>query len=383
MNISILPDKEKRAVYFLLCLGCVTISFNTAAIAAVIPSISLDLNISDFAVSRMISFYMVPYGLGALIYAPLVKKISYRKVLSATMFLYAISCLLCSIGNFLHNLLFARIAMGLSGAAITPISLMIIGDYFEKNVRGRLVGIFFSCSFFASLAGIIMTGFASWRALFVVPAIIAFFIAIKSLFIKSNIFDDNQKGEINYAKVFKDLRIRNVFMFIFVISALYHGVHQWYGVYLDRIYKLDKQTISLFFIISAIGGLVGQNVGGYLSDKKGRSLACYTGFIILALSTMLLSGKYPIFIVPIIIMLISLGWSISHNGVSTILTDFPEKDRAVSASLNSAIRFVSGGLGFYLSSFFVRYDFGLTFLGIGILMFILVFLIKFIIIYNE
>ena len=249
MNISILPDKEKRAVYFLLCLGCVTISFNTAAIAAVIPSISLDLNISDFAVSRMISFYMVPYGLGALIYAPLVKKISYRKVLSATMFLYAISCLLCSIGNFLHNLLFARIAMGLSGAAITPISLMIIGDYFEKNVRGRLVGIFFSCSFFASLAGIIMTGFASWRALFVVPAIIAFFIAIKSLFIKSNIFDDNQKGEINYAKVFKDLRIRNVFMFIFVISALYHGVHQWYGVYLDRIYKLDKQTISLFFII--------------------------------------------------------------------------------------------------------------------------------------
>ncbi|MBF0385341.1 MAG: MFS transporter [Candidatus Omnitrophica bacterium] len=376
-------DKGKASVYFLLCLGCVTISFNTAAIAAVIPSISKDLGISDFAVSRMISFYMIPYGLGALIYAPLLKVISYRKVLASTMLLYAISCALCSIGNLLNNLLLARMAMGLSGAAVTPMALMIIGDNFDSNIRGRLVGVFFSCSFFASLAGIGIASFADWRALFYIPALLALVITIVSLLMKSEIFDRSQTGEVNYIRVFTNKRIRNVFLFIFVISALYHGVHQWYGVYLDKVYGLSKQAISLIFILSAVGGLVGQNIGGMLSDKKNRLFACYTGFIVLSLSTLLLSLHFPVIIVAAVMVFISIGWTISHNGISTLLTDFPEEERALTASLNSAVRFISGGIGFYLSTYIVASSFATNFFIIGIVMFILVFLIKYIIISVE
>jgi len=96
-----------------------------------------------------------------------------------------------------------------------------------------------------------------------------------------------------------------------------------------------------------------------------------TGIIGLSVGTMLLVGTYPIMVLGMILLMISMCWTIGHNGVSTVLTDFSDHDRPMIASLNSAVRFISGGLGFYISQFFVTRSFGLTFFMIGILMMML------------
>jgi MFS family permease len=80
--------ENKKLIIFLMCLGNVAVSFNTGAVAAAIPLISADLHLSDIAVSRIVSFYMIPYGLGALLYAPLTRYISYRFVLMVAMILF-------------------------------------------------------------------------------------------------------------------------------------------------------------------------------------------------------------------------------------------------------------------------------------------------------
>ena len=77
-----------------------------------------------------------------------------------------------------------------------------------------------------------------------------------------------------------------------------------------------------------------------------------------------------------ILAVLSTGWTIGHNGVSTVLTDFPEEHRPEIASLNSSVRFVSGGLGFQLSSLFVEKSFGITFFCFGILMLVSSILLK-------
>ena len=101
--------------------------------------------------------------------------------------------------------------------------------------------------------------------------------------------------------------------------------------------------ISAYFILIALSGAVGQNIGGYVTDHKGRFAACYLGVLILAVSTMFLLGTYPSFILALILAAFSMGWTIGHNGVSTVLTDFSEESRSEIASLNSSVRFVSGG----------------------------------------
>ena len=367
---------QKKVIYLLICLGNITISFNIAAIAAAIPAISRDLQLPDLLVSKIIPYYLIPYGIGALIYAPLTRYLSYRSVLALVMGGYAISSFICGISQSLNYILFARIIMGITAAGAVPVGLMVIGEFFEKKIRGRVVGGFFSCSFFASLAGVILGGIANWRWIFYIPAILGVLMAIGFFVLGKKDLRIKHKAPVNYLHVFYKPSIRNIFGYIFMISALYHGVHKWFGIYLDRLYHLDKFMISFFFILSAIGGLIGQNVGGYFSDKKGRYFSCYAGIIGLGIFTMLLAGHYSLILLGIILIMFSMFWTVGHNGILTILTDFPEDDRPAIASLNSSVRFISGGIGFYISSLFVNKSFELTFLYIGILMLALTFGLK-------
>lgn len=358
-------DREKQFIYFLLCCSCVTINFNTAAIAAIIPSISRDLGISDIVAAQVVPYYLIPYGVGALIYAPLTRYVSYKRILSVGLLLYVLFSFVCSRAESISMLSAGLLGMGLTGASVIPLGLMIIGQLFEKQVRGRLVGGFFSCSFLASVIGVSMSGLAPWRWQFLIPAVMGSLTVAGMMLFKEGLLRHVHGTKVDYIKSLCNPQIRNIFILIFVLSFLYHGVHKWFGVYLSRDYGLEKLAISLFFIILAVSGGLGQLLGGYLSDRKGRRVACLTGVAVLSVATMLLVGHYPLAILAVIFSLLSAGWTIGHNGISTVLTDFPDEHRAEIASLNSALRFLSGGLGFQVSSFFVQKSFGWTFLGIG------------------
>ncbi len=312
---------------------------------------------------------MIPYGLGALLYAPLAGRFSFKMILAATMFVYSVTNFVCAGAHSIQIILIARILMGLAAASVIPLCLISIGALFPKETRGRLVGLFFSTSFIASILGIIVSGLFPWRWLFMIPAVLA---AVTTLLIviggQAAVFKLGRR-RIDYLGVLRDVQIRNILIFIFAISFLYHGVHKWLGVYLHRIYDAPQWTISFFFVLIAVFGAIGQNFGGYVTDRIGRRVACELGVFILSVMTMLLWGKYPFFVLGIILSLLSIGWAIGHNGVSTVLTDFPDENRAEIAGLNSSVRFFSGGLGFLLGGPFVEKDFGLTFFGVGVLMF--------------
>ena len=359
---------NRRLIYFLLCCGCVTISFNVAAIAAAIPAISIDLQLSDLLVSKIIPFYMIPYGIGALLYAPLTRYFSYKRILGTTFIVFALSCFYCAQAASISQFFTGRMAMGISGASAIPLGLVIIGQLFEKHVRGRLVGLFFGCSFAASIVGILVGGLWHWRWLFYIPAAIGFLTGLGVTILNTEDLNKVRGVKVSYWACFQEKKIREVFFYIFIISFLYHGVHKWFGVYLDRIYHLDKLMIGFFFLLMSISGALGQIGGGFISDKKGRYTACIIGLIVLSIATMLLYGQYPLFILAFVLCMVSMGWAIGHNGISTILTDFPDERRPEIAGLNSSVRFISGGIGFSISSLFVGKSFGVTFLVIGILM---------------
>jgi len=374
--MKIQTKKEKKIVFCLICLGCITISFNVAAITASIPAIGQDLGLPDFLVSKIISYYMIPYGIGALIYAPLTKYYSYRRIIFSSMVIFSLSCFFCGISMSLPQILLFRVIMGIAGASAIPVGLMIVGEFFPKNIRGRLVGFFFGCSFFASLAGIALGGMASWRWLFYTPAILGSILVLFCCVLPLQIFKKIHGVDVQYTKIFKNKKIVNTFTFIIIISALYHAVHKWFGIFLSQAYNLDKLSISFLFIIAAVGGFIGQILGGILSDKISRRFTASMGIIGLSISTICLAAKFSFLTTSVAIVCISMFWTVGHNGISTVLTDFPDKYRPAIASLNSSLRFIFGGIGFYLSSFFVQRSFSAAFYVIGILMFLLYFSLK-------
>lgn len=347
-----------------------------AAIEAAIPSIASDLNLGAFLTAKIIPAYLIPYGLGALIYAPLARYVNFRSIMVITMAIFAVSNFVCAQACDMGFFFLPRLLTGLAGSASIPLGLILIGKMFEKNVRGRLVGLFFGCSFMASIVGVFLSGVAHWRWLFYFPSVLGILAAFLAFFLKSPDLDSKEKISVNYFNIIYNKKIRNIFIFIIIISSLYYGVHKWFGVYLSQEYGLSQFTISMFFVMMAVTGFLGQIFGGIISDHKGRVLSCLIGIVLLGASSALMVGHYPLFILVILLCGTAVGWAVGHNGASTVLTDFPEEHRAEVASLNSAVRFFAGGLGFMVSAPFVQKNFGGTFFVIGLLILCLTFFLR-------
>lgn len=370
-------DQKLSSVFLILCLSQITISFNLAAVAAVIPSISRELGLSDLKVAHIIPHYLWAYGLGALIYAPLTRWFSIKRLLIAALLVFSITSLYCGITKSLNVLLIANIINGCAAASVVPLGLLTIGKHFDAEFRGRAVGLFFSSSFISALLGVLASGTIHWSFLFIIPSILGSISIL--IILLSNIPQISMPDGrvISYVKALVDRDVLRIFTFIFLMSFLYHGVYKWYGVYLDREYHFSQAMTSSLIFVTSVSGAFGQNFGGVMTDFKGRFFSVELGLGVLGVSTILLAGHYHVFYVAVILAMISAGWTVGHNGVSTVLTDFPDKYRAEMASLNSSVRFLSGGLGFYLSSFLIQKSFSLNFFVIGIMILALVPLIRF------
>lgn len=363
-------------VLFLFCLANCAISFNFAALAAVVPAMSVDLRQTENVISQISAYYMIPYGLAALAYVPLARKVSFRIILAGAMMVYGGLSLFCAHTESIALILAARIGMGLAAACVIPLCLIAIGRLYGKEMRGRMVGLFFSSSFLASVLGIAVSGLWNWRWLFIVPGILALLTTGLAILDRQWAGNDASRQPIDYLKVLSQPRTKRIFAFIFVLSFLYHGVHKWLAVYLHRQYDLQQWLISGYFLLIALAGVLGQNLGGQITDRKGRFFACYWGLALLGGATMLLIGKFPLAVLAIILSVFSIGWTIGHNGISTVLTDFPEESRSEMAGMNSAVRFFSGGLGFFFGGPFVEKNISITFFSFGLLMMAMLFLLN-------
>ena len=368
-------SSSRRWILFYFCAANILVSFNISALTAVIPAISRSLNISANDAAGIIPYYMIPYGIGALLFAPLASRFSIKLLMMMALLLYTAGNLLSLWVDSLPIILTGRVISGLGASAVTPLALMTLGKVFEKEIRGRVLGIFFSCSFFGAMLGLMLSGVAPWHWLFAVPIVLGVILFCLFFACPSQGMEANRAIKVNYLEAINISGLRRLLIFIFLMSLFFHGVCKWYGVFLDRVYDYNQITISALIILTALTAAIGQLVAGVITDKWGRIKACYIGIIIISIFIMALWGKYSLLGIGFILSMISVGWTIAHNGVSTLLTDFPDTYRSELAGLNSSVRFLSGGIGFWLSGSFMESNFGLTFFVIGALMLSLIFFI--------
>ena len=81
-------DKRLFAILALLFL---TLSFSVSATAAMLATIAQYFNRDPLLVGKLVWAYMLPYGLGALLWGPLTRKFSTKRILLAALFLFSLS----------------------------------------------------------------------------------------------------------------------------------------------------------------------------------------------------------------------------------------------------------------------------------------------------
>lgn len=356
----------RKTTFIILCLEGALLSFNVAACAALIPSISQGLKASQFAVGNIIWVYMFPYGLAALVYGPLVRVFDAKKIELVCFFLFSLANLIAALSQNLYMLFAARFFMGLFGASVIPLVLILIANYSSGSNRGKLVGIFFSGTFVASLLGLFLSAWLSWRMIFLIPAVLGFILWIHIYFYLPSFKEIAVGFKFNYLALFKSGRAVSIFIYIFLISLFYHGIQQWLGVYFSIGYGLNQFLISMLITLASLSGVFGEALGGWFSDIVGRLKIVNLGILLMIISIFLLIiGKWPGIILGFIMFIWGFGWTFNHAGVSTLLTDLPKEFLNEAASLNSGVRFLAGGLGAVLGGLLMQKNLNLVFIIFG------------------
>jgi len=363
----------KKAAFSILCLEGAVLSFNVAAAAALIPSIAADFALSQFFVGKIIWLYMLPYGLAAFLYGPLVRAFDARKVELVCIFLFSLANLLAGLAPDIQTLFAARFLMGIFGASVIPLGLILIAKHIRQNKRGGYVGIFFGWTFVASLLGLFLSGLIFWRWIFIIPAVLGLLLWVCMYFYLPSFKEDRGVFRFGYLEAFKDKKVARIFLYIFLISLIYHGVQQWLGVYFSTQLFLNQFTISMMITLTSLSGIFGEFWGGHLADQLGRPRVVNLGIIAMVLGILLLLLKLPLTLLGLAMIIWGLGWTFNHVGLATMLTDLPPEFLNEAASLNSGVRFIAGGLGVSLGGLLMLKSFNFGFVIFGSALVLLLF----------
>lgn len=332
-----------------------------AAVSALIPSIAHTFRIDVFFAGKIIWLYMLPYGLSALLYGPLARSLGCKKILLSCVGVLSLANLLAALAPNLYTLFIARVLAGISGAAIIPLSLILIAKTSSQK-RGKKVGGFFSLIFISSLLGLFLSGLIFWRWLFLLPAIGAALVCLVIYLYFPELPPGTEKVKFNYFQVLSDKKVFRLFVYIFFISFFYHGVRQWLGIYFSKIYGLEQFLISMLLTMISLSGILGESLGGILADRIGRIKVVNAGVGLMLATLVFLLFKNVLISLFVIMFIWGLGWTFNHAGISTFVTDLPQRHLYESASLNSSVRFLSGGLGAVFGGLLVQRDFNLAFM---------------------
>ncbi|MBP7217224.1 MAG: MFS transporter [Candidatus Omnitrophica bacterium] len=359
--------------FVILCFEGAILSFNVAACAALVPSVAQDLGVAPFVAGRIVWLYMLPYGIAALLYGPLVRLFDAKKIELVCFSLFSLANLLAFFAKDIYTLYAARILMGLFGASVIPLILILIAKHCNVKSRGKQVGLFFSATFVASLLGLLLSGFIHWRLIFLIPALAGFVLLMAMYAFLPSFKEDKSELKINYLAAFKQRAVLSLFTYIFLISLLYHGIQQWLGVYFSNTFNFSQLVISILITLTSLSGIFGEVVGGLLSDSLGRLKTVKIGIVLMIVSVFVLLLKLPLALLAVIMVIWGFGWTLNHAGLSTMLTDLPKEFLNEAASLNSSVRFVSGGIGAALAGMVMQHSFTVGFVLFGTCLVLLLF----------
>jgi predicted MFS family arabinose efflux permease len=363
----------KKTTFSILCLEGAVLSFNVAAVAALIPSIATDFALSQFVAGKIVWLYMLPYGVAALFYGPLVRLYDARKVELLCIFLFSLANLLAGFSQNIVTLFAARFMMGIFGASVIPLGLILIARRLAEGSRGRYIGVFFGSTFAASLLGLFFSGLIHWRLIFIIPAICGFVLWIFMYIYLPSFKEDTGNFRLGYLEAFRNRRVIKIFSYIFFISLIYHAVQQWLGVYFSTQLNLSQFFISMLITLTSLSGIFGEVWGGRLADSVGRLRVVNLGTVAMVLCIFLLLIKLPLGLLGLVMIVWGMGWTFNHVGLATMLTDLPAELLHEAASLNSGVRFISGGLGAILGGLIMQQSFvsGFLVFGSGLLILLL------------
>ena len=160
-----------------VALTCFVVAFNSAVITADLTGIQATFHVSEEVSLLTITMFVIGFGVGPLVFAPLSELFGRRIVYAATLGLAVIFVIPCAVAPNIGTLLVCRLIDGIAFSA--PMTLVggTLADLWRPEERGVPMAAFSAAPFIGPAIGPLVGGFlsqaAGWRWLYWIQLILS------------------------------------------------------------------------------------------------------------------------------------------------------------------------------------------------------------------
>ncbi len=181
-----MPDKSlKRAALTLAVISSFVTPVLGSAVNLALPALGSKFNLNAVTLSWVQTAYLLATAVGLLPFGRLADIYGRKKIYSAGMALFGLSCLLAALAPGIAILMTARVLQGVASAMIFSTGMAILSAAFPPGERGKAMGISVAAVYIGLTLGPFLGGFLTehlgWRSIFVsiIPvAALAWWVAV-------------------------------------------------------------------------------------------------------------------------------------------------------------------------------------------------------------
>ncbi len=311
-KVSSQPTRgQARFAFSILFLVNILNYADRYVLSAVLPSIKHEFHLTDFHGGLLISAFLIVYALSALPLGIWADRSIRKNIVAVCVGIWSVATALAGFAQNIVQLFSMRAILGIGEAGYGPASLSLLGDFFPRSTRGRVLSFWSIGTLLGAAIGVAMgariADTLGWRWAFYIvgiPGLIAAFLAWRMIEPKRGAFDnevediDENDSVQEHGKIGKNfweiaLKLFQIPTYWVLIGALIFsfftigGTSFWLTSYLVRDYGLSlTKAGSISGIVLVSSGLTGTLLGGWLADfmqrlrPEGRLLTCVLGFLI-------------------------------------------------------------------------------------------------------
>ena len=340
----VIPRAERNLILALLCVASFAVVFNNLIITPILPDISDDLGVRVAIAGLLVTAYAIVGGVAAIFSGPFIDRIGRKPVVVAGMTTLTIATALSAVAPNFYALAASRALAGLGVACLTPAVFAAVGDYFSYEERGRAMSWVISANTSASIlgvpAGALISGLLSWRWTFVLLAGLSLVFAallFRKLPKDPPRMAGNTEGLGAVGQVVRDRRTSLALFSNFLSTSYWFVFATYMGAYFHDEFGLAKWALGGLTMVMGLGVLLGSNVGGRISDARGkRPVLLWSGaFCALFIAMVTTVSPHPVVGVLLIFLFASAGGA-RFASAQTIMTEMSPTRRGTVMALNAS-----------------------------------------------